>query len=519
LILLGGILWFLGGLPVRVERGHFVFLVPFDIAIIIVGLLFALLPLLPYYVLSLFLPKSKKEEWYKRLQEMEDRGIGSLEAEEDLPAALQERDRYFNRRYYITLVALVLGAGLAFGIGLPSVIDRYVKETNFRQSSGRLVRIVHDTRLAFSSADVYRRQIEIATPHIEAFGSRETATADILAVLNRLFAEEIATPSDFQRSLSEVYEERVDSQARSATGALPPTALECPYSPSKESAATKVTLLTLLATLANEEGDQGRHLRPYIQARQLLVSGLEAAKDIKEPLPSLHNALGVSLTSILKKYSEYEALFESEGEVTDILRQDLGGSEPLSRIDLAQAASAQYKEAADEATSRYLKARYLNNSVDLSMLLIVDVHFRRVRFSPQNSSEVHFLEESVDPPPLHGDQWQPLRLPAILARLESNLREATDLAREPDFYFTRAQLYSVAGRLSQTYVFPTSRWSDPGVLYELALEDLSTALRLGMPSSLFAESRAEDFYLDWLWSQPGAQPRLLDLSDGRSALQ
>jgi hypothetical protein len=260
-----------------------------------------------------------------------------------------------------------------------------------------------------------------------------------------------------------------------------------------------------LGLLAIQSGDQGRFLAPYLQARQLLNKAIsECPPNVS--IPAAYNARGLAYVSLILRYSDYQLLFE-ESNIRDLVSKELGETQPLSILTLARRADADFERAIATNTSTFSRARYLNNRVDLRMQLLAAIHLDGRQFQPVNEAEASVVHDNLDPPPTPAPRdWNPLNLAAILDTLDAQLTEASTLSAQPEIFFTRAQLYSIAGELNDKYALGR-RWADNSGTRRHALRDLETATQLGLSPRLIDQQRAAEFRLGWLWK--GSEIRIL----------
>jgi hypothetical protein len=291
--------------------------------------------------------------------------------------------------------------------------------------------------------------------------------------------------------------------------------LDIPQS-SFESSSARIAMLSVLAYICDQEGDQGNHVDPYIQARQLLQIVFSEAAAAKLRLPLSYNSEGVANWGLLKCYPQYNEKFKTQPIKLGKFQAAIKERRPLSRLGLVQRAIAAYKRADVQSNTNLAKARFLNNQVDLLLTFLSRIYFEDA-LDPNDIRDVsdrQFVIEQFSPPTMVPG-WTPRILVEILNRWKQQLSEALALSKEPEIYFTVAQLHAVGGRLNDQYHLRDDFWSRDDLVAETALVNLQTAAAMQLPIRIFQESSSERFYLDWLWRRPGMRRQLEKLQSSK----
>jgi hypothetical protein len=505
-IVIGAILWWFGGKEISVSYKEIVIPIPLEQALVLVGLLLVFVPVLFIYILALFMPGRTKKRLLDYAASLDpDSELLRQDPKPDTVAyVLNAHFRRANKRFYITLFLLLVSV---FGV-LPLLVAKGLSTSNYRRESRRIVQLVQETRVEFSSGDHFREHLRDAEP---SMGQKETATYRTYRILRRLYDPSILTPTAFSEAMTAIYEEEIKPHTTPASGLLNTDTFKTPELES-EPALAGPTYLTLLAIICNEQGDQGRHVDPYLQARQLLRL---ASNNMHAPTnaPSTHNASGVNYAGLLKAYDGYAGKFRSNPVIAEKVRSELGLPEPLSRLALLREAKNEYTAAARQSSSNLAKARSLNNQVDvlLTFLHLVHIENRLDSNEIRDETDRSFLENELCPQ-IPNQIWQPKRLIAILNNWRRDLSQALTLSREPEIFFTRAQLYSIGGSLGEKYHLVDSFWGDHDVVARASLTDLGVAAAMHLPKWVFDRSASNQLYLEWLWGQSALTPKLEELA-------
>jgi hypothetical protein len=512
LAIVGIVIWYLGGYSFTMKVGEVTVFLPLDVTLLVGGLLCAYLPLLPLYIAAIFIPGRRREAFLLWVEaHASEPSVGDSPTAAQLASDLRDQFRHITRRYYATLFSIVILLGIMVGLVLPMLVERYTQRQGFRLASDQLVELVQKNRLDFAARDVVRRELQLASASVAAVES-PTATSEIHRILSALYASSVVTPSAFREASTELYDAELFPHVDRSIGLLELGKVNNPYQPALESDAASSTLLTLFAVLAIEQGSQGQYILPYLQARQLLGEALKRSKD-EELIATTHNALGIVYSSILHSYDQYEELY-GKGEVfRKRLHEELEDPAPISRLQLARMAEDHYEVGARIADSNFLQARFLNNRADLRMRLITLSHIQAEIFETSSSSDEDYLRQRVQPFIRDKGGFAEERLAEIFTGLKEDLDRALLLSREPSIFFTRAQLYSLAGELSARYEISDPFWADESKTCEGAIRDLATAASLGLGPDLFTPARAEDLLLRWVWDNCDPSPRLPTMSN------
>jgi len=481
------------------------FPIPVDLVCILFGAALAVSPELGVYVLAVFLPTKYKRRLLDTAESLIARGKAQS-TEVPLAIQLQQNSRSAKQRFYIALALTML----FLVVGVPLLIDRLSTRSDYKRESEHFVRLVQEIRLEFASADQVREHLAQGEAIIH---SRPTyATRLIYDLLLRLYDPSIASSAAFKETTSKIYQETIKPNVSSETGLLRIERIKAPQS-SSESSIASVTYLTLLATICNDQGEHGAHVDPYLQARQLLQSAIAKDQNKTLSLPATYNAFGVSCLGLLKCYDDYAAKFRGDSTVVENVKSSLGEAVPLTHLALANRASAAYRTAADESSTNLTTARYLNNRVDLLLSFLHMIYFGGLSVNGEirDKDDQRFLEEEVYSP-TSGKEVQPKRLLEILDNWRNDLNKALALSREPEIFFTRAQLYSLGGALNERYHFEDAFWGSASETGIAVLSDLRIARSMQLQNKLFERANSKQYYLEWIWTQEAIRPALEQLS-------
>lgn|GEM_PF-2125723 len=502
--------WTKGGDIGTVEYHGVTVSLPLALILTVLGATFFLFPILPLTIFVALAPEALTGWARKVIQEytLPSPADGTPVPADPLSERLNTFIKHSNRRFWSTIIAILFFVTLI----APFLVTVQIARSSFRQHSNGLIRRLTETRFDASSADAFRRELQEAGPSLESFDS--TATHEIYTILSKLYGPAVTNTPSFERQLSALYDEKIRPHVLQSVGIIDIDTLSLPYQPSLEPIAAKITLLSLLANICNEQGNQGKYIDPYLQARQLLRIALTNKVRDQADLAYTHNVLGVNYADSLRCYSQYLAKLASRSDASQKIRLALGEDQPLSPFSLARSADTHYRLAADASSNSFAKARYLNNSADLRISLLQKAHIHGEPIEGRdNAADEQFIVQNVDPPIQNDPSWHPTRLELILKNLAEDLTTAIDLAHAPRIYFTRAQLYSLAGQLHEKYRFQAAEpWSSEERLRALATGDLQTADSLGLPRRFFDPTRANELGLSWLAQSATARLVLSDLA-------
>jgi hypothetical protein len=487
-----------GGLDLPINYKDINVSLPLHLIFILLGALFLLLPKLPLKLLSELPPVKKSKSLSDYIEKLTADNEPPTEAAE-LAQYVKGFIRWNTIRFWAVLSSATLFFFLYVAVIQPGLTKQAVEANAFATESARLLRLLQDSPLDFSSADLFRHQLLTTTPLIQRPEYKDSSSFEVYRILSKLYSPGIADSSGFDNQMTLLYDEEIRPHIESDTGILKDSIFKVPYDAALEPINSRVLLLTLLAIVCNEQGGQGRFVEPYIQARQILKTAISLSHDSSE-IAYTRNALGVNYAGLLRGYASYRNLFSPNTKAGRRIAETIDEIQPLAPLALARLAEAEYNLASRTSISNFARARYLNNSVDLRISLLQQSHVGGIKFEGNRKAEEDFLSENVDPPafPLQGG-WRPARLPAILQRLRSDLDQAIRLTQDPRIYFTRAQLFALAGTLSEKYGV------EPGYLCprrdscDLAIADLSTAASLGLSRRYFSSTLARELGLEWLW--------------------
>lgn len=497
LLVLGAFIWWQGGVSIPVSYRDFAIQLPLQYALLFLGLIVLASPTLPLVTLAALLPGERGKPLLEFVRSAESQvfNVASSPDPESVAQYVKAFSEYVNRRYVLTVIVI----SIFFFLVLPFLVADLIARSNFARQSRRLVTLSQEARLSFSNADMYRQQLRDADDSLMAYKDTTSATREIFDTLSGLYSPTITTSRDFESALSTQYQAKVIQFTSRDYALVSKDGLKVPYASSLENPAAKATLLTIIGVICNEQGGQGQHINSYLQGRQFLQAAIAIAKEEGLKLPTTHNALGVNYASTLKCYSDYAAKFATPS-YSAALEAALGEAEAIKPLALALLADKEYGIAAGASTSNFARSRFLNNKVDLRLELLRDIHLHNRPFEPASQSDEEFLRTSLAWPPSNGE-----RVAAVLAGLLEDIQKSLDLAHEPQFYFTRAELLCLSGQLSEKYKLSDSRFRDISKLRMEALQDLRTSLSLGLSPIYLSEARSTEFGFDWLVADPTAK--------------
>jgi hypothetical protein len=478
--------------------GGVVIPLPLEYLFIVAGLLLLLLPLVPVYILALILP----EKYENRLLNYADGFDPDSQALEKNPnpqnvaTILHRHIRRANKRSYIFIFIAVLFVFVA----LPILVKNAISISQYKRESNRLVSLVQESRIDFASGDHFREQLNDAEAGVP---NDAAATRQIYDVLKNIYDPTIKKQEGFDKAVEQVYQSKIKTYA-TESGLLRIEAFKLKRA-SSESNLALPTYLTLLATICNIVGDQGVHVDPYIQGRQLLQLAFTYTRQ-SDIVPATHNMAGVNFAGLLKAYDSFKEKFATDQQAQQ-LQSALGFSGMPSQLSLLRQARNEYMFAQQQSPTNLAKARSLNNQVDVMLTFLDLIHVKK-KLDPnivRDETDRRFLEESLAIKMPEKTVDLP-RLVQILDSFNRDLSEALELSQEPDIYFTRAQLLSIGGALGEENKLTNTGWGASDNIAESAFNDLSIAHSLHLPKRLFQRSAKEQFYLEWVWNRLG--PRL-----------
>lgn len=503
----GAVLWAYGGKELAVAYKNIVLPLPLELVLICAGLVLALLPLVFFYVLAAIVPFRPAKRALFNFANSLDPELNKLQtakSPESIAAVLRSHFTRANQRFYLSVPVIIISLSLVGAF----LFFRALSRSNSKKESKQLVSLVQESRIDFSSADHIREALQEVEETIPA---TSVSTARIYDLLKRLYDPSPKDRAEFDQRISDAYETYIRPNIEQGTGLLDTEKFRFKASAS-ESMLAPATYLTLLATICDAEGNQGTNIDPYVESDQLLRLALKGVPD-KVDLPATHNALGVSLAGILKTYSDFEAKFKSDPSVAQRIKSELSMIALPSRLALLREAKYEYEKASSQSASNLAKARSLNNQIDILLTSLYLVHIEhKLNYSEiRDDNDRKFMEDELVPQ-MPNKPWQPQKLVSNLRRWKASLEQSLALAREPEIFFTRAQLYSMGGRLCEQYRISDEFWGVPDTVASAGVSDLSTAASMHLPQSLFDKSRAEHLFLDWLWTRPNVRPALQKLS-------
>ncbi len=479
-------------------------LIPVHLFLIVVGILLFVAPQIFPWATGLVLLTVRPTWGHKVLDSLENadyENSGQQENESDLGEILntvRELKSKSNRRYFT-----VLGLGGGALLVAPLVTAEIVDQRNFLRDCFRLSHLVQHERLDFDSSNVFRRALDEVRPSFRSFAVADSSSDSLFAYLDLLYGTEVVDTALFESALTEIYEERIAQNARRDLGVLLPEALAARETFLGEPPLAVATALTVQGLVALTQGDDGKFVKPYLQARQLL----QAATALGEDVPAAWNGLGQAYANMIVAHEAYSALFEDAAKPT--LEKTIGELTPQTRVALAREAVECYERSLGIDPSAFARARALNNKADIVISLLREVHENGVDLTIQTSGDREFVNLNLDAPPVPRPvDWKPSGLIAILQRLETEVSQAAILGREPDIFFTRAQLRSLAGALVEKYGLQGNPWMDPEAVRTQVIADLYAARSLGLPATYFEREEATRLGLAWAWADPAAVPYL-----------
>lgn len=491
LMIAGIYAWISGVIPVSLSYNNVSAVVPLHYVFILFGFLLLVLPLLPLHVIVALLPESKTQG-LRTILEGADQVISPSEDVEETARQITKALRNYNRRYYITLFAIFLF--LAFV--LPFLTSELLDRRAFAAQSTQLSRMVQSIPVDPGSQDHFRSRLDELEPSLENYTSRRTATNELRGLLRAIFPVSGQNRVQFNLRMTAVYDSVLKGHILPGSGLVSHEFLDFACDRTLDPAVTCGSTPTLLGILAVRQGDQGRYLQPYLQARQLLGHAIDVVPS-STSLPAAHNARGLAYGALILRHKEYQQLFADATRRMQFAKA-LGEDQPLSILALARTADDDFSKAIADNTGAFNTIRSLNNRVDLRLHLLAMIHLDGVKLAASNEPESQFLQSNFDPPD-GVSTWQPRHLPTILDSLVAQLNVASRLSSQPEVFVTRAQLFAIAGALHAKYGL-SGEWADPQVLAHNAMRDLELAVRLGLPPQNLSPSRAAELRLSWLWT-------------------
>jgi hypothetical protein len=503
LAIAGGLILWIGGKELSLDLyGGAAFSLPLEYLFIVIGLTLGCMPLVVVYFLALILP-DKFEERLLNFADSVDPEYNKLKQNpnpQTVTTILQHHIHRSNKRSY---TFILIGVVFVFLI-LPWLVTQAISSSDSRRESERLVSLVQETRIDFSSGDHIRERLHEAEGRL---ASSATATSGVYDALKHLYDPSIKNPADFEKAINVIYETQIKPNV-SETGLLRDDAFRIKRS-SSQARLAPAAYLTLLATVCNTVGDNGKHVDPYLQGRQLLRLAFNYFQ-ATDNVPASHNMAGVNYAGLLKAYGSLEEKFKDE-HLAQKVQSALDINGIPSQLSLLRMAKAEYVLAEQQSPSNLAKARSLNNQVDVLLTFLSRIHLEG-RLDPEiirDETDRRFLEDefAIKMPDKTVDHQQ---LIEILNRFRTNLTEALKLSRDPEIFYTRAQLFSIGGELSEKYKL--NLWGGSDSIAQMAVTDLHTAASMQMPARLFEKADAQQFYLAWLWRRPNMEIQLEQLA-------
>ncbi len=460
---------------------------PIELLLVLFGSWLLLHPISILQALIFIIPQTKVERLEKYIENQRVKPSKLLTKDSsptEMAEIINRHIRTSNIRFFISIIVVFLI------LALPYIISNVNSRANFARESNRLIKLVQRSLIDFSYVDHFRIYLNETESSIEASLKVKTTTRQIYDILKKLNDPSVRDRESFDKKVTQIYEEKIKPLLTSS-GILDVEKLKLPQS-SKESPDANSTLLTLLATICNLQGDQGNYLRPYLQGRQLL--NIITKQKNPNPLPATSNAIGVNYAGFLKCHNDLKEKFN-----TTNIKSIFPGNELPSRLNLARSAIQEYKKAAERSESNFVRARALNKEVDLLLNLLFMIHVEHIPIKNdiQDESDRLFLIDQLAAPISLIPNWKPGLLIPVFNGLKTKLDEALTLSREPEIFFTMAQLYSIIGKLCE--LNNIQFWGNEKYLAKTALTNLEIASSMRLPKRFFEETNASRFYLNWLW--------------------
>lgn len=474
---------------------------PLYLALLALGLALVIIPRPTTDILLSLLPRQARHVVRQTLvtRGLEPRDENQQETTRDLAEELDNFIRTTNRRYAITILFLL--------ICFPSLILGMLSLNEFARESDRFVAAVQETSLDFASSDTITQYLVDAEPDLRTWMVPHSNTREIYDILKELYATSVQSAWSFDARMGDLYQRFIHKHVDPSTGLLTMGDLTL-YDTPLETIRARVTYLSLLAVLCTREGDNGKHLDPYLQSKQLLNSAIQLAKGRGLRLPMTKNLMGRTSAGLLICWKDYLSAYSKNGN----LAQALGQGKIPRQIDLARRALDEYQQAADDSTTALSKARYINNRIDLMITLLYAIHIEKT-LDPNNEAgsadDTAFVESELVPGPSDVPDFA-ARITKSLAKSSEALDGAAEMRKVPEIYFTHAQLFVLAAKLAEHYGYDkrpcpldtAAIWCRPSELGQAAVENLRLARLAGLSPRLFSNAEAATLHLDWLWRQP-----------------
>jgi hypothetical protein len=405
--------------------------------------------------------------------------------------------------------ALAVAAGIvSVVVVVPLFVYRYGRITRYGEAGQALSYVVQEHPLSFGASDVYRRVLSQIETSITAFGEKQTASRTMFDVLSFLYATDVTSDTLFASRLRQVYVERVEPGSLRKTDFLGDSIFVSRCNRNIEPAFACQSYLTLLAGIAASQGGNSKFLRPYIRSRQLATAAKELRGSVAAT-PSANYLLALSLQAMIDQHGAYAISIQNlQKWRNDSVRvRYIDEPEPQTEVTLARRAAEELDVARRSTTSNINQARYLNNSVDLRLALLVRALVEKRDMPTPDSPDRSFLEKSIGG--AHGKMPSQEALGRTFMQLDAMLDSALALARVGEIFFTRGQLYSVAGELVERSMLPASALGNRNDLEFKTLRNLRMARTMGVPAELFTKDRAGILHLEWIWRHPNVQQFLV----------
>lgn len=494
---LGGLwLWWSGDVPMNFTLGPVRVAVPAFLLLVVLGLVLLITPTFLIRVVGLAIKSERGQAIIDKILSELEPPKDPAPTEDSLPIEIvrwttrgfKERDN----RYFATVFVIFLFFLTVLPVGLIITYNSLA----YQDTAERFARTIQGNVVEFNSADQFRAalvEVEKATSFIRVSNSATYKSHDLAS---RLYNPNIESDKMFEDTLSQVYTDEIVSRAGTSRPYLLRSEMAAPCRRSVESQYACASYLTLLAGVASSQGLYGEYIEPYLRARQYALEAI-AVGGRQAYLPGAYYLAGISYVAQLRLYEDYTRLFE-EYQITT---EDIPGiteRTPESRARLAQLAMDSYERANRQTASNFNKARYHNNVVDLKLGLIHMAYIDSIDFSPKNEAEGTFIRNATG-------AGSPGDLSRILRSLDEDIENALTLSTQPEYYFTRGQLFSVTGQLVELGIIEPS--DDILATEEYLIRGASNllqALDMGISPSLFDSSKIADLHLDWLFAKERA---------------
>ena len=472
-IIIGAYLWFTDDRSFSLNIFSFTIEIPIYFFVATLGLFLVWEPSLIFDFLGNTFNSEKILSFAQRI------GVFGLTEENPTPVqlakSLKRQVSIDNSKTVFFVLILVFGM-FSF---VPKIVSDKISDDDFKDNSKQLVTLIQESRVDFDSADMFRRFILNNKNILSSEKYSSSDTGKLFSYLERLFSPEISDQRKFDEILArEIYGE-IKEKVNADTQLIESGLFEIPKC-LNDPVEMRSTLLTFFAIVCQKQGKHGKHLDPYIYARQLLnIAFKELPQNAKAP--ATYNAMGVNYASTFKSYGQYLERFSRNEPMRTKFCDAIGEKKALTRLQLVRKSLMYFEQAFKQSTNNMMEARYRNNHTDMMIEILSSAHLDNINYFKEitDREDEIFLEKHVA---RHGNKET---LSRILEELTTEVNIALKLSKEPEIFYTRAQLYSVGYKINVSQSLKIQPWANETWVLNKIHDDLQIAKSLGLQEELF----------------------------------